>query len=112
MISCFVRGYYDYMHMWTPRTGEVLTLQREPQKTVDQHAVAVVKNNLVVGHVPYNLALLFSHFLRRSCNKGTAEVTGDKVNCGAGYGLEILCKYCLYGPEVYIERVKTHAQVD
>ena len=83
----FVMEYHDYMHLWTPRAGEVLTLHREPQNTVDQHAVAVIKNNLVVGHVPYNLAPLFSYFLRRSCNKGTAEVTGDKVNRGAGYGL-------------------------
>ena len=74
----FIRGYHDYMHLWMPRAGEVLTLQREPQNTVDQHAVAVIKNNLVVGHVPYNLAPLFSHFLR-SCSKGTAEVTVDKV---------------------------------
>ena len=100
------------MHLWTPRAREVLTLQREPQNTVDQHAVAVIKNNLVVEHVPYTLAPLFSHFLRRSCNKGTAEVTGDKVSRGAGYGLEIPCKYRLYGPEVYIKRVKTLAQVD
>ena len=90
----------------------MLTLQRELRNTVDQHAVAVIKNDLVVGHVPYNLAQLFSHFLKRSCNKGTAEVTGDKVNRGAGYGLEIPCKYRLYGPEVYIKRVKTLTQVD
>ena len=39
----FIRGYHDYMHLWMPRAGEVLTLQREPQNTVDQHAVAVIK---------------------------------------------------------------------
>ena len=72
----------------------------------------VIKNNLVVGHVPCNLASLFFYFLRKSCNKGTAEVTGDKVNRGAGYGLEIPCKYRLYGPEFYIKRVKILAQVD
>ena len=44
----FVRGYHDYMHLWTPRAGKVLMLQREPQNTV-----AVIKNNLVVGHVLY-----------------------------------------------------------
>ena len=79
---------------------------------MDQHAVAVIKNNLVVGLVSSNQAPFFSYFLRRSCNKGTAEVTGDKVNHGAGYRLEIPCKYCLCGPEVFIERVKTLAKVD
>ena len=34
-------------------------------------------------------------FLRRDINKGFAEVTGDKVNRGAGYGLEVPCTYRL-----------------
>ena len=31
---------------------------------------------------------------------------GEKVNRGAGYGLEIPCVYRLYGPKVYIDRMK------
>ena len=31
-----------------------------------------------------------SHFLLREFNKGFAEVTGPKVNRGAGFGLEVL----------------------
>ena len=34
------------------------------------------------------------------------EVTGAKVNRGAGYGLEIPCIYRLYGPSIYINRMK------
>lgn len=34
------------------------------------------------------------------------EVTGTKVNCGAGYGLEIPWVYRLYGSRPYIERLK------
>ena len=30
-----------------------------------------------------------------------AEITGAKVNMGAGYGLEVPCVYSLYGPNVY-----------
>jgi len=30
-----------------------------------------------VGHVPFNLALLVSSFLRRSANKGVAGVAGN-----------------------------------
>ena len=37
----------------------------------------------------------------------TAEVTGARLNRGAGYGLEIPCKYHLYGTAVYIERLET-----
>ena len=63
--------------------------------------VAVYYENQVVGHVPYNLV---SAFLRR--DDGFAEVTGDKVNRGAGYGLEILCTYRLYGPKPDVDRLK------
>ena len=60
-----------------------------------------------MGHVPYNLAPIASAFLKRSGNKGMAEVTGSRVNRGAGYGLEIPCKYHFFGSSLYIERLKT-----
>ena len=41
-------------------------------------------------------------FLARDVNKAFAEVTGEKVNMGAGYGLEIPCVYCGYGPKTYV----------
>ena len=63
-IESFVRGYHAYMDVWEPRIGEVLALElREPHNAVDQLAVSVVKSGLVVGHVPFNLAPVFSHFL-------------------------------------------------
>ena len=39
------------------------------------------------------------------CNKGTVEVTGAVVNRGAGYGMEVPCKYRLYGIRAYVECV-------
>ena len=46
----------------------------------------------IVGHIPYYLAPRMSAFFMRE-NKVTAEITGAKVNRGAGYGLEVLCVY-------------------
>ena len=44
-----------------------------------------------------------SRFLARDVNKAFTEVTGDKVNRGAGYGLvEIPCVYRGYGPKTYV----------
>ena len=106
-ILSFVRGYHSYMDVWEPRVGEVLVLEREPHNVVDQLAVSVVRSGRIVGHVPFNLAPIFFHFLKRSFNKGTAEITGEKVNRGGGYGLEVPCKYRLYGPKAYVERAKT-----
>ena len=81
-------------------------MKRELDNCKDINAVAIYKEDSIVGHVPYNLAPSLSHFLKREVNKAFVEVTGAKVNRGAGYGLEIPCKYRLYGPKLYIERMK------
>ena len=106
-MGSFVRGYHSYMNVWELRVGEVLALEREPHNIVDQFAVAVVWSGRTVGHVSFNLAPIFSHFLKRSFNKGTAEITGVKVNHGGGYVLEVPCIYRLYGPKTYVERART-----
>ena len=62
-IESFVWGYHAYMDVWEPRIGEVLVLEREPHNVVDQLAVSVIKTDLVVGHVPFNLASVFCDFL-------------------------------------------------
>ena len=105
-INSYVRGYHAYMDRWTPALGQVLTLKREPNNDKDKHAVAVLNDDVIVGHVPYNLAPRFPQYLRREVNKAFAEVTGEKVNRGAGYGLEIPCVYRLHGPKVYIDKMK------
>ena len=105
--TSFVRGYHAYMEQWKLWIGEVLPLEREPTNTEDKHAVAIKKCGGTVGHVPFNLAPVASAFLKRASNKGLVEVTGNKVNRGAGYGLEIPCKYHFYGTILYIERLKT-----
>ena len=46
-----------------------------------------------------------SAFLMRE-NKAFAEITEAEVNRGAGYGLEVPCVYCLYGPNVYVVKMK------
>ena len=46
-----------------------------------------------------------SAYLMRK-NKVFAEITGAKVNRGAGYGLEVPCVYRLYGPNLYVDKMK------
>ena len=70
---------------------------------------AVYYDNDVVGHIPYNLAPKVSTFLKRDVNKGFAEITG--MNCGAGYGLKVPCVYHLYGPKVYVNKLKEFIDV-
>jgi hypothetical protein len=104
--NSFIRGYHVYSQIWDPAFGEVLILEREPNNAVDSSAVAVKKEHKTVGHIPYTTASVISHFLMRDCNKGFVEVTGRKVNRGAGYGLEIPCIYRLYGPKPYTDRIQ------
>lgn len=106
-IRSFVRGVHAYKEKWHPRPGQVLALRREPCNSHDEHAVAVVKpDGTVVGHIPYNIAPVISSFIARDYNKGTVEITGERVNRGAGYGLEAPCIYRLYGPKKYLERLE------
>ena len=105
-ISSYIRGYHAYMEVWTPVQDEMLILKREPTNVADRNAVAVFKEDQVVGHVPFNLAPSISLFLKRDINKAFAKVAGDKFNRGGGYGLEIPCIYHLYGPEPYIDKMK------
>jgi hypothetical protein len=75
-----IRGYHAYIGLWTPTIGEVLLVKPEPTNEKDSNAVAVLKEDSIVGHVPQNLSLRLFHFLRRDVNKAFAEVTGQKVN--------------------------------
>lgn len=64
-----------------------------------------MKGDCAVGHLPYNLVPTVSAFLKRDTNKVMAEVTGERVNHGVGYGLEVLCTYRFYGSQLYINRL-------
>ena len=90
--------------MSNPYTGRVLKLSREPDNLHDKYTVAVIKTSGAnEGHVPYYLALIFSHLLARDFNKGNVKITQEKVNCGVGYELEVLCIYCLFGPKIPVD---------
>ena len=105
-IRSYVRGYHAYMDVWTPIQGQILLVRRKPTNIKDKNTVGVFLEDVIVGHVPHNLATRFSQLLQRDVNKAFAEVTGGKVNRGGGYGLEVPCVYRLYGPKAYIEKMK------
>ena len=53
------------IYIWEPREGEVLLLKREPDNIEDKFAVAVIKSEQIVGHVPKALAPVISHFFKK-----------------------------------------------
>ena len=79
---------------------------REPSNTEDSEAVAVTRrddNSCVLRHLPRYFCKWVSRFLKKFTNKAMAEITGTRVNRGAGLGLEVPCTYKFYGDDVSIK---------
>ena len=79
-ICSYIRGYYVYMDIWDAVVGQELLLKWEPDNSEDSHAVAVLDEEVVVGHIPYNLAPIVERFLRREVNKGFALWFGNPLH--------------------------------
>ena len=60
-----VRSYHIYKDIWEAELQEELECQREAGNPSDHYAVAVVKDAVIVGHLPRQLARVSSLFLRR-----------------------------------------------
>ena len=60
-----IRGYHIYVHIWETAVGEVLDCRRKPDNANDSYAMAVVKSDMIVGHLPRKLSHILSLFARR-----------------------------------------------
>ena len=78
--SSYVRGHHIY---WTPTIGEI------PDNSYYQFSVAVIKNRVVVGHVPRVVSRLIFHFLSRYGHTGVCEVIGNRLNRGSNLGIAV-----------------------
>ena len=70
-VNSMVRGYHVYQEVWEVRIGEVLPCVREVGNRHDPYAIAVKKDELVVGHLPRKISCICSIFIRR----------GGKIYC-------------------------------
>ena len=66
---------------------------REPLNEKDKNAVAVMRDDKVVGHVPLSYSSCVRWFLEISSSTVTGAVAGKRVNRGGGYGPEVPCQY-------------------
>ena len=62
-IHSYIRGYHAYIGLWTPTIREGLLVKPEPTNEKDSNAVAVLKEDSIVGHVQRNLSPRLFHFL-------------------------------------------------
>ena len=58
-----IRGHHIYKDIWIPFIGEILRVEQEANNTTDRFAVAVVRDETVVGHVPREVSCLVWHFI-------------------------------------------------
>ena len=89
-IHSYSRRYYTYMSIWIPLIGdESLIYRKEKGSQYDPHAVAITRNNVVVGSMPKIYVIIFgnSHFCLR--HQFARSDLGKKVKRGADYGLGI-----------------------
>jgi len=92
-INSVVRGHHIYKDIWTPEIGEELTCRREVGNIYDLHAVAVIRGNAIVGHVPHTISMPCNVFIRRG---GVIHciITGHRqysLDLERG-GLDVSCK--------------------
>ena len=91
-IEAMVRGYHVYKHIWTAVVGEEFPCRREVGNTFDPFAVAVMRDDTVIGHVPRRISSICAMFLRRE-GSITCEVTDSRRHSDdlPQGGLEIPC---------------------
>lgn len=112
-LASHVKGFHVYKALWTPKNGETLQCEGEPNNPVDKYAVCVKKENKIVGHLPLGKSGKFAktifYFLRAdelsSCK---VTVTGKPVNLGDGEGMQVPCNLTFIGTEKCIEILKKH----
>ena len=63
-IECCICSYHVYQEIWDAAVDEELTCQPERSNAHDRYAVAVLKNDIVVGHLPSKFSRLYTLFIR------------------------------------------------
>ena len=88
-LETFIKGHHIYKNIWTPQLDELLEVSTEPDNPVDKFAVAVKKNQNIVGHLKKGKTGRFAktlfYFLRSDpYSKCHAKVTWKRCNLGDG----------------------------
>ena len=78
-----VRGYHIYKEEWEAAVGEELKCEREKNNAKDPYAVAVVRENVIVGHLPRKISQISALFLKRQ-GKISWKVLGTGVLADIG----------------------------
>ena len=104
-IECCIRGCHVYQDIWEAAVDEDLVCRPERSNAHDQYAVAVMKNDLVVGHLPSKFSRLYTLFMRGGVI--VCRVTGRRRHSSdLPQGLEIPCVLLLKGSSKELNKLK------
>ena len=67
-----------------PLANDYSYIRRQDDNDYDDHAVSIVKAEIIVGHVPREMSHTFWHFIRHGGSVG-CEITGTRM-LGKGGG--------------------------
>ena len=59
-----VKGYHTYKEEWEAAVGEELKYEREKNNVKNPYAVVVVRENVIVGHLPGKISRISAFFLK------------------------------------------------
>ena len=94
-ISSWIRGCHVYKDWWTLNVVKFYLCNQSRKNAEDKNAVAVLKENRVVGHIPFHLANtknrtgIVTHFILKPTSQGSVEIYGKAINRGGGLVMEI-----------------------
>ena len=106
-----IRGHHIYKEIWNPFIGEELECKMEHENIHDLYAVAVTREDIVVGHLPRNISTPCHLFLRKGgvilcVVNGARRHSADLVQGG----LEVPCRLVFQGSSRDVDKMKKMLQ--
>ena len=102
-----IRGHHLYQRIWTTEIGEYLVCEREPTNSIDRYTVAVVKDDIIVGHLPRAQSNIYSLFLFRNSTIDCIVIGAKRYSADLPqHGLEVPCKLVFNGKHEEIKKLK------
>ena len=106
-LSGCIRGYHVFQHIWESEVGETLVREREPSNVNDRYAVAVIRDGVIVGHLPQKISRVCSLFLLRGGSINCTVIGGRRYSADLVQGgLEIPCNLHFRGMQKEINKLK------
>ena len=76
----YYRCFHAYKDIWEPVINQVLPCIQEPANPEDRNAVTLMNKEKIAGHVPKNISVMMTMFLKLKNSSIASRATGEEVN--------------------------------